>query len=56
MGGKGRKRMTSATAGSKFVVLERICVMTVARTMCHNVRNIGKGKLNVLMTALLNKI
>lgn len=48
--------LTSLTAGSMFVVLDIICVKTVARNMCHVVKNIGNGKSIWSSTALLNKI
>lgn len=47
---------TSFTPGSMFVVLERTCVKTVARNICHVVMNIGNGKSIDDNTALLNRI
>jgi hypothetical protein len=48
--------VTSPTAGRRFVVRDNICVITVDKIICQRVRNIGNGKLNELMTALLNNI
>ncbi len=47
---------TSVTPGNMFVVLDMICVITVARNMCQLVRNMGNGKCIVSSTALLNMI
>lgn len=47
---------TSFTPGSICVVLERTCVKTVAKNMCHVVINIGNGKSIDESTALLKRI
>ena len=47
---------TSDTLGNIFVDTDIICVNIVASTMCHVVKNIGKGKCIVSNTALLNRI
>lgn len=44
------------TPGSMLVVLERICVSTVARTQCHVVRKKGNRKPHVVSNTLLNII
>lgn len=50
------RRITSFTPGSISVVLDNICVNTVAINMCHVVINIGNGKSIEERTALLNRI
>jgi hypothetical protein len=54
--GRGGGGLTSLTPGSQVVVAAMSRVMRVDSTMWYVVRNIGKGKSSVDMTALLNMI